>query len=206
MAQAYDVLLVRHGESESNAIGRFAYHCWDPRLTQKGLAQAAHVASQLRGAPIKHLVSSPLARAQETIQPLAEITRLTPLVLPGLAEVNLGQWDGLRVADLEKSDNGDFKAWRQDPEANPPPGGESILAVGRRVLSSLQQFVTSHEPGLTVAATHSDCIKGAMLVITQSPGPSARTLFIPNGGQLLMRYLPNRRRWVLVLTPVHFPE
>lgn len=206
MAQAYDVLLVRHGESESNAIGRFAYHSWDPHLTKKGQAQAARVAQQLKGAPIKHMVSSPLTRAQETIQPLAEITSLKPLILPGLAEVNLGQWDGLNVADLEKAHNGEFEAWRQDPEANPPPGGESILAVGRRVLSSLEQFVTSHDPGLTIAATHSDCIKGAMLVITQSSGPSARTVFIPNCGQLLMRYLPNRCRWVLVLTPLHFPD
>lgn len=204
MAQAYDVLLVRHGESESNAVGRFAYQSWDPRLTGKGQGQAQRLVEQLKHAPVRHLATSPLNRAQETIQPLADSLHITPVIIPDLAEVNLGQWDGQRLADLEQSNNGDFQAWRKDPEANPPPGGESILTVGRRVLTALEHFVTSNDPGLTVAATHADCIKGAVLVITKSPGPAARTLFVPNCGQLLIRYLPNFRRWVLVLNPVSF--
>lgn len=207
MAQAYDVLLVRHGESESNAVGRFAFHTWDPHLTENGQRQAQQLASQLAHAPIRHIVTSPLIRAQETIRPLAHMTGIESIVvISDLAEVNLGQWDGLSVADLEQSDDGHFKAWRKDPEANPPPGGESILTVGRRVLASLEEFVESHEAGLVVAATHSDCIKGAMLLITKSPGPIARNLFIPNGGHVLMRYFPTTHRWVMVLSSLYFPS
>lgn len=200
MTQAYDVLLVRHGESESNAVGRFAYHTWDPHLTDTGRHQAERLATQLHQAPIRHLVSSPLLRARETIQPLADAIGIAPVILPDLAEVDLGQWDGLSLKDLETSKNGAFEAWRRDPEANPPPGGESILAVGRRVLSSLGSFVTAHEPGLTVAATHADCIKGALMVITKSPGPIARTFYIPNAGELRLRYFPSRNRWLVVLS------
>lgn len=205
MAQAYDVLLVRHGESESNATGRFACHTWDPLLTEKGRRQAVKLAAQLKMAPIKHLVSSPLMRARQTIQPLSETTGLSPLVLEDLSEVNLGQWDGLSVADLEQSHDSTFKAWRRDPEINPPPDGESILTVGRRVLACLEEFVTTHESGLTVATTHSDCIKGAILLITHSSGPTARTIFIPNAGQLLMRYIPTRKQWVMVMSSLYFP-
>ncbi len=201
MAQTYDVLLVRHGESEANAAGRFACSSWDPHLTETGKTQAQLLAEQLKDAPIHHLVTSPLARAQETIAPLAEMLGITPAILPDLAEVDLGQWDGARLADLEAAKSGAFEAWRRDPEANPPPGGESILTVGRRVLSTLEQFVTAREPGLTVAATHSDCIKGALLVVTKAAGPAARTLFVPNCGQLLIRYLPKFHRWVMVLGP-----
>ena len=204
MAQAYDVLLVRHGESESNAAGRFAYQSWDPRLTQKGLEQARQLAGQLQQAPIRYLATSPLTRAQETIRPLADALKIEAVVIPELAEVNLGQWDGVRLVDLEQANNSEFQAWRRDPEANPPPGGESILTVGRRVLAGLERFFTSREPGLTVAATHADCIKGTVLVITKSAGPAARSLFVPNCGQLMMRYLPNFHRWVLVLTQGYF--
>ena len=204
MAQTYDVLLVRHGESEANAAGRFAYSSWDPHLTETGKNQAQLLAEQLQDAPIHRLVTSPLARAQETIAPLARLLGITPIILPDLAEVNLGLWDGVRLADLEAAKSGDFEAWRRDPEANPPPGGESILTVGRRVLSTLEQFATSIEPGLTVAATHSDCIKGALLVVTKASGPAARTLFVPNCGQLWIRYLPKFRRWVMVLGPYAF--
>ncbi|NMP21337.1 histidine phosphatase family protein [Sulfobacillus harzensis] len=204
MAQVYDVLLVRHGESEANAQGRFAYETWDPPLTETGRQQALSLVEQLKNAPIRHIVTSPLLRAQETVQPLAEAFHCTPQILPDLAEVNLGIWDGKRLKDLEASHNEDFEAWRRDPEAYPPPGGESILSVGRRVLHALEDFVTSQEPGLTVAATHADCLKGAALVITRATGPAARTLFIPNCGQLLVRFLPSFHRWAVVLPPIHF--
>ncbi|MCY0878311.1 MAG: histidine phosphatase family protein [Firmicutes bacterium] len=205
MAAIDDVLLVRHGESEANRAGRFAYHAWDPHLTELGRAQARQLVAQLQHAPIKHLATSPLARARETIQPLAESRRLVPAVLADLAEVNLGSWDGARLIDLERSDSAAFRAWRQDPESNPPPGGESILAVGRRVLNALERYLETVEPGLTVAATHADCIKGALLIVTRTSGPSARTLFVPNMGQLLLRYHRNLHRWVLVLGPQYFP-
>jgi hypothetical protein len=51
-----------------------------------------------------------------------------------------------------------------------------------------------------VAATHADCIKGALMVITKSPGPIARTFYIPNAGELRLRYFPSRNRWLVVLS------
>ncbi len=201
MAATYDVLLVRHGESEANKLGRFACHSWDPPLTPRGTWQAERLAQQLHGWPIRYLLSSPLARAQMTIAPLAQRLAMAPIVLDGLAEVNLGQWDGQAVRDLE-SNNPAFRAWRTDPEKNPPPGGESILTVGTRVLRALEAFWRSQAPGLAVAATHADCIKGSVLVVTQATGPIARQLWVPNCGQLLLRYVPSSNRWMILLAPV----
>lgn len=204
LALAYDVLLVRHGESEANALGRFAYRSWDPHLTAQGQSQAQQLANQLSETSINHIVTSPLLRAQETIFPLSLRHHVDPIILDNLAEVNLGLWDGARVQDLESEGGHAFVAWRQDPEANPPPGGESILAVGHRVLDALRDFIINAEPGLTVAATHADCIKGAILVITGSPGATARSLYVPNLGQVLLRYVVPSRRWIILLFPLDF--
>ncbi|WP_430626464.1 histidine phosphatase family protein [Sulfobacillus thermotolerans] len=158
-----DIILIRHGESEANAAGRFACRSWDPALTATGRAQAQQLAHQWHNAPIRYLVTSPLLRAQETLAPLAQDHDLTPVILPDLAEVNLGQWDGKRLRDLEEAESPSFIAWRQDPDRNPPPGGESIRAVGQRVLNALAHFVEPRERHtLTIAATHADCIKGAV--------------------------------------------
>lgn len=204
LAVVYDVLLVRHGESEANATGRFAYHSWDPHLTDIGRTQAKILAHQLKYAPIQHIVSSPLTRAQETIGPLARQFHLDPVILSDLSEVNLGLWDGERLSDLERSKDVSFQAWRKDPEENPPPGGESILTVGHRVLHTLEDFLTQQTEGLTVAATHADCLKGVLLVVTKASGPAARSLFVPNCGQLFLRFYPALHRWTLVLGPVAF--
>lgn len=199
-----DVLLVRHGESEANATGRFASHTWDPHLTTVGKEQALSLATQLHDTPIAYVVTSPLARAQETIAPLAQDHQLEPTILTDLSEVNLGQWDGQHLKALEQSGSDSYRAWRVDPEKNPPPGGERILTVGRRVLQTLETFIRSHqEPGLTVAATHADCVKGACLVIMNAEGPATRRMLVPNTGQVLLRHWDNGR-WSIVLSPLYF--
>ena len=199
-----DVLLVRHGESEANAAGRFASHTWDPHLTLVGKEQALQLAIQLHNAPIRYVVTSPLARAQETIEVLATDHGLTPTILTDLSEVNLGQWDGQQLKTLEQSGLESYRAWRVDPEKNPPPGGERILSVGRRVLQTLAEFIRTHqEHGLTVAATHADCLKGACLVIMNAEGPATRRMLVPNTGQVLLRHWDNGR-WSIVLSPLYF--
>ena len=199
-----DVLLVRHGESEANAAGRFASHSWDPHLTALGRQQAETLAFQLHNAPVRYVVTSPLARARETIAPLAQDHHLTPTILGDLAEVNLGKWDGQHLKDLEQADSDSYRAWRRDPETNPPPGGERILTVGRRVLVALSKFVTeSDPPGLTVAATHADCVKGACLVIMNADGPATRKILVPNAGQVLLRRWENGY-WSIILSPIYW--
>ncbi len=197
-----DILLVRHGESEANAAGRLAYRTWDPPLTEAGAFQAERLAKQLITAPVRYIVTSPLLRAQQTVEPLAHIHHIQPIILDDLSEVDLGTWDGRRLKDLESDNLPDFRAWRQDPEANPPPGGENIVAVGERVLSALSAFLKTCQPAsLTIGATHADCIKGAILVVLKAHGPASRHISVPNAGQLLLRYF-DTGRWVLIFSPL----
>lgn len=197
-----DVLLVRHGESEANRSGQLARRSWDPPLTQKGVLQSERLATQLITAPVHYIVTSPLLRARETVAPLSRIHHIQPITLDDLAEVDLGAWDGRRLKDLETANLPDFMAWRKDPEANPPPGGENIVSVGERVLATLESFLENHRPsGLTVAATHADCIKGAVLVVLQTHGPASRHILVPNAGQLLLRHF-DRGRWTIMFSPL----
>jgi len=202
-----DVILVRHGESMANVSGRFAYQVWDPPLSPKGQAQAEHLAEFLAPWPITSLVSSPLRRARDSIAPLARRLDVEPALLPALIEVNLGRWDGAVLEDLRLSDRTRFLAWSRDPESFPPPEGESILTVGQRVLSGLDDFLADRSQGLTVAATHADCLKGAALVVLDAPGRAARRMLSPNIALLhLRRNL--RGHWSLVLNgpPPSFDE
>lgn len=201
MSRVHEVILVRHAESVANASGRFAYRSWDPHLTERGHQQAASLANQLVHLPIAHLVSSPLIRAQETLVPLASALGLDAIVLPELIEVNLGRWDGAVVEDLRVSDREAFVAWRSDPEAFPPPDGESVLTVGRRVLRALETFLADRNPAITVAATHADCVKGALLTILAASGASARQLSVPNTALVRLQCRPDGRWSVAFFTP-----
>jgi broad specificity phosphatase PhoE len=189
------VLLIRHGESEANALGRFAYRSWDPGLTPRGREQARQLVARLAGVPVAGIVSSPLRRAVETVAPLAESRGLTVELLPTLAELDMGRWDGEVLTEIAVREPEAWQAWRRDPESHPPPRGERILAVGRRVLGALDTL--RGRSGLFVAATHADCIKGTALTVLGATGPASRRLYVPNGGQLLLRATDSGWLWVL---------
>jgi broad specificity phosphatase PhoE len=76
------IYLVRHGEATG-------YDGPDPGLSELGANQARHVAQRLdeiTGAPIE-LISSPLRRARETAQPLAQRWSTTASVVDAVREL-----------------------------------------------------------------------------------------------------------------------
>lgn len=198
MTEPARVLLVRHGHSEANALGRFAFRRWDPGLTESGLEQARGLVGELAGVPVIRVVSSPLRRARETVAPLAEARGLSVVSLPGLAEWNMGPWDGQPLAGIAHDDPAAWRAWRRDPETSPPPRAERISQVGERALAALDSLDWS-QPGLTVGVTHSDCLKGILVRLLGVPGPLSRRIDVPNLGRILLTHA--ERGWRVTLGP-----
>ncbi|SDN97671.1 histidine phosphatase family protein [Ensifer sp. YR511] len=97
--------VVRHGQTEFNAAGRWQGQCDSP-LTDIGRAQASQVAGILHRQGVNEsagIVSSPLGRATQTAQVIAENLGLVhPVILDDrLKEVGMGSWDGLTNAEIE---------------------------------------------------------------------------------------------------------
>ncbi len=78
------LLLVRHGRPDEG----HPVHAQDPPLRADGRAQAEAVAALLARESITHVVSSPLRRARETAEPLAQRLRLPVQVIDGWAEAD----------------------------------------------------------------------------------------------------------------------
>src|SRR5690349_24318953 len=84
-AVAVELLLIRHGlPVRVENIDAPA----DPELAEPGRAQAQALARYLAPAGLTALASSPMRRAVETAQPLADATGLAAPVHPGLAEMD----------------------------------------------------------------------------------------------------------------------
>ncbi len=93
------LLVVRHGQSEWNAIGRWQGRA-DPPLTDEGRRQAADAAKVL--GTFDAVVASPLVRAVETAAVLADHLGIGPvLVDPDLMERDAGEWQGLTRTQIE---------------------------------------------------------------------------------------------------------
>lgn len=141
-----DLLLVRHGESAGNLEGRLQGNIDSP-LTPLGRAQAARAGEWLRSRGLRwnHAYASPLARARDTAQIIAEKTGYpAPELDEDLREVGAGALESLTREEIFKkyprfmgrsiTDLGDFEEF----------GGETYAGVQARVTRMIDKLVTRH--------------------------------------------------------------
>jgi broad specificity phosphatase PhoE len=105
-----DLLLVRHGQSEWNAVGRWQGQA-DPPLTELGRAQARHAAVHLPDFDL--LASSTLVRAATTADEIADVVGMSDIVRDAdLVERDAGGFSGLTRAEIDERYPGYLDAGR----------------------------------------------------------------------------------------------
>ncbi|MCP3855252.1 MAG: histidine phosphatase family protein [Actinomycetia bacterium] len=112
--------MVRHGQSEWNAQGRWQGQA-DPPLTNHGRLQAMRAAEKL--GMFDALASSPQQRALETATILAEAIGVGPVLIDDdLRERNAGEWSGLTREEIDEQWPGYLDKGRLPPsfEADEP--------------------------------------------------------------------------------------
>jgi len=131
------LILVRHGQTDWNARGRFQGQS-NPPLNELGQQQAAMVGRRLAGQKILSVLSSDLQRAWQTAEIIAASRGLDMHVVhpePRLREMDFGDWEGLTYAEIGRRFPHALEAWQQDPSDVAPPGGESLAQLAARVQS-----------------------------------------------------------------------
>ena len=155
------VLLIRHGETDFVKKNRLAGRLPGVPLNKKGRAQALAVAERLRGAPVKAVYTSPMERARETAQPIAEALGLEPVARDGLLETDIGEWVGESVKKLQR-----LKLWKivqAAPSMLRFPGGESFAETQMRIVRELEELCKQHEAkDILICVSHADPIKLAV--------------------------------------------
>ncbi len=146
-----DLLVVRHGQSEWNVIGRWQGHA-DPPLSELGRRQA-YVAAAAIGA-VDGIVSSDLLRAAETAAIIAQQLGVGPVVVDErLRERDVGQWTGLTRVEIDKG----WPGWLE--QARQPEGFEGVDAVLARVVESFGAMRTASPGGSLLVVTHGGVIR-----------------------------------------------
>jgi broad specificity phosphatase PhoE len=93
------ITFVRHAESEGNASGVIDTSVPGPPITPKGEQQAKEAAALLSRTPHDGVYASSMIRTQQTAQPLADDLGAQIAVLPGLREIEAGEFEGHSEAD-----------------------------------------------------------------------------------------------------------
>jgi len=148
------IALVRHGQTAKNRDGLLQGRI-DAPLTETGELQAAQLGVAFAEQPVARVVASPLLRAQATAAPIAAAHGLQVESDERLVELDYGEWDERGLGDISPDE---WAQWRADSEFA-PPGGESLVAVAKR----MEQFLAAtDDEGLVVAVSHVSPIKAAV--------------------------------------------
>ena len=147
------LLLVRHGQSEWNGMGRWQGKA-NPPLTDLGKEQALLAAKKLPDFSI--LASSDLVRARETAEIFARAHDKEPndiLIEPQVQERDAGEFSGLTRDEIDKKFPGYLAQNRW------PSGWEPDDVLIKRLREGLGRIIASStESDSIVVVTHGGCI------------------------------------------------
>ncbi len=177
------ILVLRHGQSEWNAVRRWQGTADSP-LTPLGREQAASTARLLAlGRPWSGIWTSDLKRASETAAIIAEVLALgEPIVDARLREADAGEWEGLTPDEIELGWPGWLDAHRR------PASFESYAEVVARATSALHDIAAiaaSQGPQAALVVAHSGVVRS---LIRELGGDDRRRL--ANLGGVWLRASP----------------
>jgi broad specificity phosphatase PhoE len=152
------ILLVRHGQSTWNALGKWQGRA-DPPLSPLGQQQAASAAARI--GIVDAVIASPLVRARQTAEIIAEGIGVGPVDTDDrLIETDAGDWTGLTFHEIRTG----WPGWLDQHKW--PDNFEKEIDIVARMAEALIDIAARHPDASVVAVTHS----GAMRNLDRSLG------------------------------------
>lgn len=158
------ILLVRHGETEWNKLGKFQ-GCKDISLSEEGIVQAQYVSKSING-NFDYLFTSPLKRAVQTAGIIGAERKIKPIVINDIREINFGEWEGLTVKEIAGNFSKQFEIWKTDKTEGPICGGElSIKNACTRAKNVITEVANKYKGKKSVIVAHGGIIKAGLIGI-----------------------------------------
>lgn len=127
------IYLLRHGDSSQDKIKRYIGQA-DLPLNAVGRAQASRWQRELAHVSLERIFCSDLSRSLETARIITKGRNEPVRPLHKLREINLGAWDGLSFADVQRLYPSEYERRGADMVTYRPPGGECFADLAARVV------------------------------------------------------------------------
>jgi probable phosphoglycerate mutase len=168
------LFLVRHGQSEWNAQGKWQGQA-DPPLSDAGRQEAELAAESLEGFT-GHFFASSLLRARQTAEIIsAAVSDGTVMLEHDLREIDVGDFSGLTHHEIEERMP---EAWAalQANRLEAFPSGESREHFRLRVLGAIESLWDRHPDDEIFVVTHGGAIGAIERHLGVHPGVGVRNL------------------------------
>jgi broad specificity phosphatase PhoE len=155
---ADQVLLLRHAVTEATD-GDILLGRQDAHLGERGERQAKKLARAVSARKPDRLIASPLSRAQETADPIAESTGLEIETETDLQEIDFGRWGGQSFDQIRKKDPELVEEMSEEPGQFTFPQGERIADFWERV-AAVADRIEDSDASCPAIVSHGGVIRG----------------------------------------------
>jgi probable phosphoglycerate mutase len=148
------IYLIRHAENRANVERVMSHKVIDYSLTELGVRQSAALGRWFLDRSLERVYSSPLKRALETAQAVADATGAPVEAVEPLRELDVGELDGRGDPESWQIHDDVVARWiKGDWEAR-FPGGESYREAYDRLAGLLVDLAARHTSGDVAAVGH----------------------------------------------------
>jgi len=160
-----ELVLIRHGETDSNVRG--TYLGWvDAPLNNNGIEQARIAKKKLTNEKFDVCFASPLIRAFKTAEIILGGRDMAVLQDVRLKERNFGIWDDLTYSEIAEKYPDEHKKWMMDIDNYEIQDGESFSHSYSRVVDFVDDILKEHKGEKILIVTHTGCIRNVFAYLT----------------------------------------
>ncbi len=197
--------LVRHAQTVWNDENRIQGHS-DVPLSPLGVKQAERLGICFASRHVKGLFTSALQRSQRTAQAIADGNGhgVSPVVERDLAEIHLGDWEGLTPDEVNARFQRAYQQWRARPSSVVIPGGEPLEAFRDRVRRAMERVMGGVGEGEYVIVTHGGVIAALLAdVLGADYDMVLRRVRLDNAGITALDFITELPHIVWINSTIH---
>jgi len=189
------LFLLRHPPTPANRWG-LVLGASDPPADPEGLAAFEAMTRQLAGKGVARVFSSPLVRAAVPARLLADRLGVPFDVLPGLAELSAGSFEGRPRSEVVPDGRLLRASWNDRP-----PGGESMADAEPRVAAAMTEVQDALGRGSAALVGHAVVNRLILKFLTKQP-EAALLDFVHPHGNILAIDQDGRMTWLNADGPI----
>jgi probable phosphoglycerate mutase len=184
------VILMRHGQAESNVSRILAGRHMKSHLTEHGRQQVVDSAKQLmKNIAIEKVYVSPVTRTVETAQIVRQILGTDYVIDERLYETEMGRLVGMNYEEATTKYGDVLNRFYSDYDPILESFGvEAFASVKHRITSLLDDILQKHEDSNVLMITHLDPIKAALATLLDLSPEALRRWNIRNASLTILKH------------------